>query len=547
VASGEAVDWKRAESTATGPSRPRVRALRDVARIADFHRSLQRETAPDETREIERWGDLLLLERVGSGKSGHVHRAWDPALQREVALKLSQTDVAPEEWLSEARALAQIHHPHVVGIYGAAVRDGRAGLWMEFLEGPSLEDELARRGPLAPAEVRRVGAQLAGALDAVHRAGIVHRDVKPSNVVLTRDGRAVLTDFGLGLKSGVQARSPFSGTPLFMSPERLAGAAARPSDDLYALGATLWCALAGKPPFGVTTLEDLRDVVTRHEPAARVPDPPGAPRALAGVLRKAMSPAAAQRYESAPAFGAALAATAHPRRRWLVPAVTIVIVGLIAASTFLRPRTETARRASPPPAAPAPVATFDVSASFVRESPRGERTLLAGDRVAPGDRLAFSYRSTVPSWVYVLDSDEKGESYLLFPQPLFDRKNPLPADSTIRLPGTRAGRESAWTVTSRGGREHLLVVASPRPLPELEAQLSQLPAPSPDRPVVYARLGPAILDHLRGIGGVADAVHGPAAPAEEPPVFEHIRVLAGQEQGVSGVWVRQVVLENPAR
>src|SRR5215831_1233116 len=110
VASGEAVDWKRAETTTSGPARSRVRALRDVARIADFHRSLQRETTPAETREIERWGDLLLLERVGSGKSGHVYRAWDPALQREVALKLSQTEIAPEEWLAEARALAQIHH-----------------------------------------------------------------------------------------------------------------------------------------------------------------------------------------------------------------------------------------------------------------------------------------------------------------------------------------------------------------------------------------------------------------------------------------------------
>jgi hypothetical protein len=173
--------------------------------------------------------------------------------------------------------------------------------------------------------------------------------------------------------------------------------------------------------------------------------------------------------------------------------------------------------------------------------------LQSGDRVRPGDAVSLEFRATEPAYVYVLDADEHGETYLLFPQPMFDRANPLPADSTIVLPGTRSGRESAWTVTSRGGREHLLVVASPTPLEELERELAALPAPEPGKPVSYARVQGGTMDRLRGIGGVSDA---PAtetrAPAHGPSgVFDKIRTLAEEERDVRGPWVRKVVLENP--
>src|SRR5207244_13181530 len=108
-------------------ARARVRALREVARVADFHRSLQR---AGEAAMPERWGPLLLLERVGSGTSADVFRAWDPALQREVALKLLRASPPSPSWLEEARALARVRDPHVVGVHGVAVHDGRAGLWM---------------------------------------------------------------------------------------------------------------------------------------------------------------------------------------------------------------------------------------------------------------------------------------------------------------------------------------------------------------------------------------------------------------------------------
>jgi uncharacterized protein DUF4384 len=135
---------------------------------------------------------------------------------------------------------------------------------------------------------------------------------------------------------------------------------------------------------------------------------------------------------------------------------------------------------------------------------------------------------------------------LLFPQPRFDQQNPVPAGVPHTLPGTIGGRENAWTVTSRGGREYLLVVVSPKPVAELESELGQIPMASPDRPVVYARVGAKALETLRGVGGVEPL---PQSKAEPNPaasrIFDHFRSLAGQESGVEGIWIRQIELENP--
>ncbi|HEV2104921.1 MAG TPA: DUF4384 domain-containing protein, partial [Candidatus Eisenbacteria bacterium] len=190
-------------------------------------------------------------------------------------------------------------------------------------------------------------------------------------------------------------------------------------------------------------------------------------------------------------------------------------------------------------------APYDVEATLVRRSGGAYQRLAPGDRVAPGDRLSLEFRATRRAWVYVLDQDERGESYLLFPQPLFDTANPIVPDSTVVLPGPIGGRENAWTVTSRGGREHFLLVASPAPVADLEAELRLLPAARPGRPIRYAAVEPAALERLRGVGGVAP-LPAPAKPAPNG-AFERFAALAGRERGVRGVWVRQVTLENPLR
>lgn len=559
VASRERVDWERvAQHAADADARSEVLALRDVARLADFHHTLQAEAAPGAAAELGRWGDLMLLEHVASGAAGDVYRAWDAALQREVALKLlkggNDGAAAESAWLEEARTLAKIRDPHVVSVLGAARHDGRAGLWMEYLHGPTLEQEISRLGALPAADVARIGAQVARALAAAHAAGVTHRDVKPANIVLEPQGRAVLTDFGLGQRraGGGEAR-PYSGTPLFMSPQRLGGAAARPADDLYALGVTLAWALGGAPPFGGGTLAQLREQVTRGMEPPLHERHPHAPAALATTIERAMSADPDRRYPSARELAAALESPGIAQRESAAAARRglggVGIAALAVAGAGIWFALSRAPHPAPPPAAGPPAthaATYDVSAGFIRRGARGDHHLESGDRVSPGDRLSLEFRSSRRVWVYVIDADEHGESYLLFPQPLFDRRNPLPADSSLTLPGTRAGRENAWTVTSRGGREHLLVVANPEPVPELEAELARLKAPVPDAPIRDARMGAGTVERLRGMGGVSEVPR--SAPARDPSrLLEHIQSLAGREQGVQGTWVRQVVLENPLR
>ena len=246
VSDGQQVDWSLAESTAAGREAS-VRALRDLARIADFNRALQRPVSPPATPDAHplgpsAWGPFTLLEAIGAGANGEVWRAWDASLHREVAIKFLQPRGRGEEGpalLDEARAVARVRHPSIVHVYGIGEHDGRVGMWMEFLRGPTLAAEIERHGALTPREVARVGASLCAALEALDEGGLIHRDLKPSNVVLEADGRVVLTDFGLGSRlTFLPSASPpgTSGTPLFMAPTLLEGGAPTPRTDLYAMG-----------------------------------------------------------------------------------------------------------------------------------------------------------------------------------------------------------------------------------------------------------------------------------------------------------------------
>lgn len=318
---GQSVDWDLTESKLTNaPDHGSVRALRGLEKIAEFHRGLHHppEGVPaDRTRVTtpEQWGHLTLLELASSGKSGEVWRAWDAWLQREVALKflfaVSESGAGDSALLDEARALARVRHPGVVNVYGIGAHSGRIGMWMEFLHGNSLEGEIERYGALDPAKVAGIGLDLCAALGAVVAAGLVHRDIKPSNVVLEASGRTVLTDFGLGKRAAVADRERWrsSGTPLFMAPELLAGEAATPRSDLYALGVTLWWALAGRCPFNARTLEELR-AEAAAVPSTRLRDArPDAPPALADAIERAMAPLAEARYPTTAEFAEAIEAS----------------------------------------------------------------------------------------------------------------------------------------------------------------------------------------------------------------------------------------------
>lgn len=186
------------------------------------------------------WGHLRVLGRLGAGGFGVVYNAFDPVLQREVALKLRRVDRADDAdalaHIDEARRMARVRHPHVLAIHGAGMYDGRAGIWADRLDGETVQQRLHRLGPLPRTQVLMFAMQLAGAIEAIHATGLVHGDIKASNVMLEGE-RATLMDFGAALPAGAQPRY---GSPAYMAPETLAGAPASAAGDMYAFGALLY-------------------------------------------------------------------------------------------------------------------------------------------------------------------------------------------------------------------------------------------------------------------------------------------------------------------
>jgi serine/threonine protein kinase len=200
------------------------------------------------------WGRFKLLARVGYGGFGEVYRAWDPDLEREVALKLllpsasgnSQTDEEYNAMLREARALASVRHPNIVPVYGIDRHDGRVGFWTDFVKGRTLSSVLAAQGAFGYREAALIGLDVTRALSAVHRAGILHRDIKAENVMREEGGRILLMDFGLSTLPNRQI--DIAGTPNYMAPELWQGQAASVETDLYAVGVLLFHLVTGEYP-----------------------------------------------------------------------------------------------------------------------------------------------------------------------------------------------------------------------------------------------------------------------------------------------------------
>jgi serine/threonine protein kinase/tetratricopeptide (TPR) repeat protein len=273
IADGRAVPWDdvvgRADEESSGEV---VRELRLLAALANVHRSGGSESTAvavpaesldaSETGVPREWGPFQLLEELGRGTFGAVYRCRDVRLDRDVALKLFVPRLGEHAEsltvVSEGRLLARVRHPNVITVYGADVVDGVVGMWMELLRGRTLQQEIDERGPLGPREAALIGIDLCRALATVHRAGLVHRDVKAQNVMREDGGRIVLMDFGAGRDLNVQAGPvTVAGTPLYMAPEVLAGAPATPVSDLYSLGVLLYRLVTNEYPVAAQTLEEL--------------------------------------------------------------------------------------------------------------------------------------------------------------------------------------------------------------------------------------------------------------------------------------------------
>ncbi len=266
----------------------------------------------------QRFGRYELHGTLGHGGFATVYRAFDPALHREVALKALLPHLASEadlrrRFVAEAQALARLRHGNIVAVYDVGEADGLPFFTMELVEGETLGPRLAA-GPMDLDSVLRVVAPLASALDYLHAAGIVHRDIKPGNIMLDRGGRPVLMDFGVARAlDGTQhtATGATLGTPAYMAPEQVRGLAVSPATDIYALGILVYQMLSGRTPFAGDTAYML------HAQAFEPPPPlaslrPDLPATVCLAVEAALAKDPRRRPPTASALAADLAGAARP-------------------------------------------------------------------------------------------------------------------------------------------------------------------------------------------------------------------------------------------
>jgi serine/threonine protein kinase len=256
-----------------------------------------------------------LGEVIGRGGMGEVRDGQDLRLGRDVAIKLLNAEVAArpnarERFEAEARAAARLSHPNIVVVYDSGEHGGVPFLVMERLPGRTLADELAEV-PLSPERVRRVGAGILAALDAAHARGVVHRDIKPGNVLLCPDGGAKVADFGIAKAVDdvdLTTTGMLLGTPAYLAPEQVAGEPATPATDIYSVGVLLYEALTGSKPFDAASPLALANLVQNGTPAPISQLRPDAPPELVAAITKAMEKDPRRRFSSAGEMAAALAA-----------------------------------------------------------------------------------------------------------------------------------------------------------------------------------------------------------------------------------------------
>ncbi len=333
-------------------------------------------------------GPYKILALIGAGGMGEVYRAHDPRLGRDVAIKVLSPHLAttPEvraRFEREARTISQLNHPHICVLHDIGHQDGVAGregaidyLVMELLEGETLAQRL-EKGLLPAAQVLTLGAQIADALDRAHHAGVIHRDLKPGNVMLTRSG-AKLMDFGLARAAGLGrpdsaesaatlARSPAASQPLtaegtilgtfqYMAPEQLEGKEADARSDIWALGCVLYEMATGKRAFEGTSQASLISAIMKDEPRGIMELQPFTPPALERIVKRCLEKGTDDRFQSASDLAFALRtlsgtaegpsgtprASGPPRRRasrlvWVLAAAVLATLVFVAGHALWKP------------------------------------------------------------------------------------------------------------------------------------------------------------------------------------------------------------------
>ena len=257
-------------------------------------------------------GRYEILAELGKGAMGVVYRARDPMLNRVVAIKTVNMSLDPSEmaeyearFYQEAKAAGGLNHPNIVTVHDIGKTSNVAFMAMEFLEGHELRTMMSSGQPLAPGRAVEIAAQVADGLAFAHQHGVVHRDVKPANIMILQNGTAKITDFGIARMRTAVVKTQAGvvlGSPRYMSPEQVAGKRAEPRSDVFSLGVILYEMLTGKPPF---TGDDVTSIM--FQILNLVPPPPSTvnpaiPAVLDFIVAKALAKPAADRYTDASEF-----------------------------------------------------------------------------------------------------------------------------------------------------------------------------------------------------------------------------------------------------
>lgn len=388
-----------------------------------------------------RLGKYELCRKIGVGGMGEVWEAHDTVLDRRVALKLLEADTTDgAEYIREAKAAAKVNHPNVVTVHDVSQADGRWFIVMEYVGGASAGQLVSQRGAILWQEATRIIRDAAAGLAAIHATGMIHRDVKPGNILIAENGIAKIADFGLAKRAtqqSLQQSSRVVGTPYYMSPEQCWNEVADARADIYSLGATYFSLLTGEPPY----VGDTAMAVMFAHCNNPVPDPRShdarLPTGCANIIRQAMAKQPADRYKTADAMRQALEqllmgeslevivdvpslrlppnTTSQPplshgtldRRQllWGIPSVLGVAGIAYAAWRWQTPQSDEKSQSTRPPAPPVDWAeplTFNGKVNQIVLSPDGARLAASVNNEDNAEVSGIEYRRTnkesLPGW-----------------------------------------------------------------------------------------------------------------------------------------------------
>jgi serine/threonine-protein kinase len=570
----QTIDWDSEEGVVRGDEERAVLAeLRVLAALTRVYRDPDAVGLETEGQELAEpplppatWGSLAVFEQVGRGGFAKVYRARD-ALGRDVAVKLFP--VTPENAgalssrvLREGSLLAKISHRNVVVVHGVERSNDFVGLWMEFIHGRTMEDELRARGPLSAEEATPIGVDLCQALAAVHGRGLVHRDVKAQNIMREQGGRTVLMDFGAGTELTTGLRQPIdtAGTPLYLAPELFDGSPATRASDIYSLGVLLYRMVTREYPVDGADRSQI-ERAHREGRVKRLRDVrPDLPSGFIQTVECALSPDPAARPQTAGELEAALTsktAPTVPLRTWWQRAAAVaaaIVLVAVPVAWFVANQTKGPDSTNPssaisverPPATPATAVdpTYTVKAALYRTRDDVEVPLTSATGLIGGDQLSMRIEASTDVYVYVLNADDAAKSYRLFPLPNRQPDNPLRASKVHRLPA----EDTNWAVTAEGGREHFVIVVTPVRSEAFEAVVRTIPpARAGGGSVTRAAIPSDRIGVLRSVGGLVKAKT--IAKASEPSLnwYDTAGELTGLRETTSGPWMRKLTVPGAGR